>query len=424
MKKVISLFIVTLILASCSANNDQNNAEGEEEVTEITFMRTGTPDKIRDIFEPIIEDFEEENPDIKVDLKDFGWDEAEKEVQTMGSSQSFPDVMYHLPGTIFDLADKGMIRDLNGYLDEDSELKDDITPALLEAGQYDNKQYIIPSGATTLLLWYNADLFEEAGLDPDSPPETWEDTLSAAKKIDEETDASGIAMYGSPGGGETSFLFESLFASEIGENTWDPEEQTYLYDKAEYKDSAVETLDFIDDLTEYAQSNIEEYDRFEVRPLLRDDKSGMVLETVNMVNEVSDEVDDETIRAAQIPAGASGDQISAVNMGGWFIPENSEHPDEAWKFIKFLMETENQIKHSTYGSVPILNSEAEELEGEYGDVISKSVQESVPEGVSPNTDILWDETGDELQKLMMSDDQTPQKTLENINQKHKEIYDK
>lgn len=35
------------------------------------------------------------------------------------SSKTLPDVMYHLPATIFDMADKGLIEDLSPYMDEE-----------------------------------------------------------------------------------------------------------------------------------------------------------------------------------------------------------------------------------------------------------------------------------------------------------------
>lgn len=46
----------------------------------------------------IIADFEKEYPNIKIDMQDLGWSDAEKTLQVMASSKTLPDVMYHLPG--------------------------------------------------------------------------------------------------------------------------------------------------------------------------------------------------------------------------------------------------------------------------------------------------------------------------------------
>lgn len=428
-KKILSCLLVTcMVLAlavGCSSGgssdggSDDADSGDTEEVVTLTFMRTGTPEVLREILEPIIEEFEAEYPNIKIDMQDLGWSDAEKTMQTMASSQTLPDVMYHLPATIFDLADKGLIEDLTPYLDE--ELTDDMYESMLTAGQYDGKQYMITCGATTLLLWYNTEIFEQAGLDPDNPPSTWEELLAAAKAIDENTDAAGIGLYGSSSGGETSFMFESLFASEIGGETWDGE--SYTYETSENRDAAVNTLDLIQELVQYSQGNVEEFGRFDVRTLLRDGNVGMVLDAVNMANQIQDGLDSGKFKVAQIPAGSSGKQISAVNTGGFFIPTNSEHKEEAWTFLRYLMNTDNQIAHSTYGSVPILQSEAESYAGDaYYDVIIQSVNDSVPEGISPQTNSLWQVTGEQLQLLMMGN-QDAETTLDNIIAGHQEVYE-
>lgn len=391
---------------------------GTGEPVTITFMRTGTPEVLREIFEPVIAEFEKENPNIKVDMQDLGWSDAEKTLQVMASSQTLPDVMYHLPATIFDMADKGLIEDLTPYLDD--ELKNDIYPSLLQAGQYDGRQYMIPCGATSLLYWYNTELFEQAGLDPDNPPATWEEFLAAAKAIDEKTDASGFGMYGKPNGGETSFVYESLFASAIGGETWDGAQ--YTYELEANREQAIAALEFISELCQYSQPSIEEFGRFDVRTLLRDGNVGMVFDAVNMANQIQEGLDSGKFKVAQLPAGASGKQISAINVGGFYIPANSQNKEAAWTFLRYLMNTENQKAHSTYGSVPVLQSEAAEYTGEYWNVIVKSVEDSVPEGITPKTNALWSVTGEQLQLLIMGK-QDAEQTLDNIIAGHKDIYE-
>lgn len=427
-KKIVSCLLAATmtmsLLAGCGsgsgkdAKTEKKDKSSDEKVT-ITFMRTGTPEILREIFKPIIEKYEKENPNVTIDMQDLGWADAEKTLQVMASSQTLPDIMYHLPATIFDMADKGLIEDLTPYMDD--ELKEDMYPALLEAGQYDGKQYVIPCGATTLLLWYNTELFEQAGLDPNSPPATWDEFLAAEKAIEEKTDAAGAAVYAKAAGGETSFVFESLFASEINGPTWDG--KMYTYDKEENKQAAINTLNFMQEMTKYSQGNVEEFGRFDVRTLLRDGNVGMVLDAVNIENQIQEGMDSGKFKVAQLPAGASGVQTSAVNMGGFFIPTNCEHKEEAWKFLRYLMDTENQKAHSAYGSIPILQSEAATYDESDANeaVIIKSVEESVPEGVSPKTNSLWSVTGEQLQLLMMGK-QDAETTLKNITEGHEKIY--
>lgn len=417
MKKTLSLVLALALLLTLAIVP----ATAEEQVT-LTFMRTGTPEVLRGIFEPIIENFEKEYPNIKIDMQDLGWGDAEKTLQTMAASKTLPDLMYHLPGTIFDMADKGLVLDLTPYLDD--ELKADMYPSMLAAGQYKGGQYMITCGGMTLMMWYNADLFKQAGLDPENPPKTWDELLAAAEKLNALDGVSGIGMYGKSTGGETSFVFESLFDSAYGGSAWDGENNRYVYDSEEGKDAAVQALTLIQKLTAYAQDSLVEYGRFDCRTLLRDGKVGIVLDGVNMANQVAEQMAAGTIRCAVLPAPEGKASATGVNVGGWYIPTNCAHPQEAWTFLRYLMRTENQIAHAKYGSVPILKSEAEAYAGDaYKEIVIQSVASSYAEGVCPQSNALWQGTGEQLQLLMLGQT-TPEETLAAITAEHEDVYAK
>lgn len=413
---VAAVGAAVVVLSGCAAPGAAESSDGH--VT-LTFMRTGTPEQLHPLFDPMIEEFEKQNPNISIDMQDLGWADSTASIGVMAASKSLPDVMYQIPTTIFDMAQKGLVLDLSDRLDD--ELREDIYPALLEGGQFQGKQYMITAAASPLVFWYNAKLFEEAGLDPDNPPATWADFLTAEKAIKDKTGVPGLGLYSKPALGETSLLFESLFASEIGGPSWDPATNQYTYDQPENEEAAVRTLQFIKDMVPDTQPNLVEYGRFDTRTLLRDGKVGMVLDGVNMIGQVQDLVDDGTIRVAPIPAGSSGKSVSALNIGGFFIPSNSEHPDEAWKFLRFMMTTDNQTAHSSYGSAPVLKSEAAGYEGAYWEVLQKAVLTGVPEGVSDKSGTLWKTNAEQLQALLTTD-QSPETTLKNITREHNEAY--
>ena len=389
---------------------------GDGEQVTLTFVRTGTPEILRDIFEPIIADFEKEHPNIKIDMQDLGWNDATQSLQAWAASESLPDLMYHLPGTIFDLADKGLVLDLTPYLD--NELVADMYPSMLEAGQYNGGQYMITCGASTITMWYNAELFTQAGLDPDNPPKTWDELLSACETLSKLDGIAPMGIYSSSAGGETSFLYESLFTSEYGGSAWNG--SGYVYDTEEGKAAAVNTLKFLQDLTAYAQDSYVEYGRFDCRTLLANGDVAIVLDGPNMANQIPDQLADGTIRCALMPAGSSGVNSSAVNVGGWYIPTNCKHPEEAWTFLRYLMNTENQIAHSTYGSVPILKSEAATYTEGFMATQALSVEHSYAEGICTKTNALWEVNGEQLQLLMMGN-QTPEETQANMASGHADI---
>ncbi|WP_167203007.1 ABC transporter substrate-binding protein [Actinomyces respiraculi] len=417
---ITALGAAALTLTACGgrAADDENGGAGGQ-VT-LTLMRTGTPEILRPIFEPMIAEFEEANPGIKVDMQDLGWNDATASMGVMASSGTLPDLMYHLPSDVFDLASKGLVTDLTDKLSP--ELKDDIFPALLQAGQYEGRQYLVPCSVSPLFLWYNTELFEKAGLDPDNPPNTWDELLVAGRQIAEKTDASGVAMYSKPAAGETSGLYESLFAGAIGGSAWDPNSQRYLYDDPKYDAEALQTLEFMRGLVDISQPNVVEYGRFDTRTLFRDGHAGMAIDLIYMQNQIGDGLKDGTFRVAELPAPTGRTSISTINVGGWFIPTNSAHPEEALKLLEFFMETENQIKHTTYGSAPILKSEAATYEGELWEVATAALEHGVAEGISLQTGALWTVNGEELQRLLTAQ-RSPEEVLRAIRERHQEIYE-
>lgn len=416
MKRTFAFILAFCMICSLTA---WRHAAAEEIVT-VTLVRTGTPEVLHGIFEPLIQKFEAEHPNIKVDMQDLGWGDATQSLQTWAASDTLPDVMYHLPATVFDLYEKGKILDLTGYVDD--ALKEDMYPAMLEAGQYNSKQLMIPCGGSSLIMWYNAELFRQAGLDPENPPKTWVELLDACEALSTIDGITPMGMYASPSGGETSFLFESLFTTEFGASAWDASTNRYVYDSEEGKDAAINTLTLIRDLTAYAQEGYVEYGRFDCRTLMRDGKVAIVLDLYNMANQVASQLADGTVRAAALPAGSSGVQSTAINIGGWFIPANCKHPDEAWTLLRFLMDTDSQYAHEAYGSVPITKSVAKLYTADYVMDIIDGMETSYAEGVCVNTNALWTATGEQLQLLMMGS-QTPEQTWENIVAEHSEIYE-
>ena len=70
---------------------------------------------------------------------------------------------------------------MNEYFPEDKEFfAENFLPNILELGQVDGEQVGIPYSISNPIMYINADLFKEAGLDPANPPKTWKEVAEAA----------------------------------------------------------------------------------------------------------------------------------------------------------------------------------------------------------------------------------------------------
>ena len=85
----------------------------------------------------------------------------------------------------------GQLVDITDYVKQ-LPYKDTLTPAHMALGMYEGRNYAVPTGVDGSFIVYNIDLFEQAGLDPDNPPSTWDEMLEAMRAID----ALGDEIYG------------------------------------------------------------------------------------------------------------------------------------------------------------------------------------------------------------------------------------
>lgn len=91
-----------------------------------------------------------------------------------------------------------------------------MVPNGLELGRILGKTYGLAYVFSTPVLFYNADLFREAGLDPDAPPRTWAEVTAAAVQIHERTGKPGL-LTGIFGPSAYDWLYQGVIYSNGGD---------------------------------------------------------------------------------------------------------------------------------------------------------------------------------------------------------------
>lgn len=175
-------------LAGCAGDSGAS-ADGRLELRVATFP-PGADAAAYEAFAAQEEQFEKEHPDIDIVGVEYEWEGPTFAVQLAGGS--LPDV-FTVPFTDSKtLLENGQLMDVTDAMDELG-YTDSFNPVILDGVTgADGKIYGFPRQAYAAALHYNRDLFEQAGLDPDSPPESWDEIRAAAKAI---TDATGKAGY-------------------------------------------------------------------------------------------------------------------------------------------------------------------------------------------------------------------------------------
>lgn len=138
-------------------------------------------------------DFEAKNPDIKIEWVTAPYGEIVNQVTNMAGGGDRVDMIFGEIDWVPGLADTGLTIPVSEVLPAD--YLADFYPAILNSFNIDGKPYGLPMYVSPYVLYYNTDLFKQAGLDPNSPPTTYDQMLEYAQKLSKLKDSNGNPVY-------------------------------------------------------------------------------------------------------------------------------------------------------------------------------------------------------------------------------------
>ena len=184
--------------------------------TEISFffpVAVGGP--ITKFIDEYAADFGKENPGIKVTPIYAGsYQDTIVKALTANKAGTPPVTSVLLSTDMFTLIDEDAIVPIDNFVKtaDDKAWLGSFYKAFMLNSQSGGKTWGIPFQRSTVVLYYNKELFKAAGLDPNKPPATWAEMADAAKKLTVK-DASGkVTQYGIqiPSSGFPYWLFQGL----------------------------------------------------------------------------------------------------------------------------------------------------------------------------------------------------------------------
>lgn len=150
--------------------SDQNSSE----VTTIRFYGSEA-----EYNHNIINGFEKENPDVKVEIVPVDFDNAEQVIKTGIASGNPVDVSFFWGSQINAFTDDNMAYDLTPYLTaNNNEWKDTFVPAYIDSGIVDGKYYAVSYQPVIETIFYNKEIFTQYNV---TIPETWDQFVEACK---------------------------------------------------------------------------------------------------------------------------------------------------------------------------------------------------------------------------------------------------
>ena len=308
---------------------------GEGEVVTIGF---GAQEWERQVFEPLIEAFNNENPDVRVqfvsldEVLNFGPDQPYDPSEAMRRIVSAADTAAYWSVSPEDIKN-GYVYDLMPLIEADPAFdRDDFYPAALAAASQEGGIYMVPRSVTVSLLSYNRDLWARRGVPAPKPDWTWADLVAAAEQLAEkrgdEVEIYGLVSWDS---GFTALFGElaqagiNLFAS--------PSDQVRL-DRPEIAAALQRVATLAQSGAIYYQSPAESqsFNPEDMRKLILDQRAGMWSPEMLFAGPGEPppafEVGTAPLPVLGLPFASSTE--------GYIMSSGTQHPEAAWRWLSFL----------------------------------------------------------------------------------------
>jgi multiple sugar transport system substrate-binding protein len=348
-KRILSLALVVLLLAGCSRSAQSI----------VSFMVFGGPEEYA-AYQTLVDAFHEAQSDVRVELR-YVPDQAEyrRRLAADFSANVPPDVMLLNYRRFATFAGQGGLQPLGDFLASSAVLKEEgFFSSVMEAFRFDDKLWCIPQNVSSLVIYYNQDLFDAAGLPYPGDDWTWGEFLAAAQRLTIDADGDGRPeQYGA--GIEPNLNRLAPFIWQAGGDLVDdPANPTRLALDSPAAQVAMQWFTALqtehgvvpDAVAESAESS---ESRFLNGTLAMYFNSRRGVPTYRTITDFVWDV-------APLPRGAQA--ASVLHSDGYCMAANAKEKDAAWRFIEYANSAVGQeLIAATGRTVPSLRAVATSL---------------------------------------------------------------
>ena len=222
-KKTMAMALAGLMLTSMAGTTALTAKAENDDVMELTMYFPvsvgGGPDTLIDA---LCEEYHKENPNVKVTPVYAGsYADTRTKVQAAIKGGNTPDLAIMFSIDLYSLLSMDAIADIDSFCttDADKEWLNGFYDGFMMNSRDGETTYGIPWQRSTIVLYYNKDAFEAAGLDPEQPPKTWDELKEDAKKLtiteNGQTTQYGIQI---PSDGYAYWMLQTFCVEQNGFN--------------------------------------------------------------------------------------------------------------------------------------------------------------------------------------------------------------
>ena len=206
MKKIPRLAAAALALALLLSLAGCGSADGK---THLTFQIWDVNQ--RDGMQAMCDAYTAQHPDVVIEVQVTNWGEYWTKLEAAAESNTMPDIYWMHTDQILYYADFGILADLTDlYADEDPNYYanhfSDIS--IGNASGSDGKIYGVPKDKDNVVLVYNKEMFDQAGVAYPTAEWTWDDLTDASQKVYDATGKYGYMAYNDEQLGYWNFVYQ------------------------------------------------------------------------------------------------------------------------------------------------------------------------------------------------------------------------
>lgn len=187
------LFQASPALQSALTASSSAAAQGSPPSGSISFMISGEPAE-KEAYDTLIQGFNKKYPQVKVELVYIPGQSAFLQRLAVNFAAGTPSDVFLLNYRRYaPYAARGLLEPLEPYVASSKRIKlNDFYPESLKPFYWQNKLLGIPQNISSLVVYYNKNLFDKAGVPYPKPGWNWNDFVQTAKALTKDTNSDGI----------------------------------------------------------------------------------------------------------------------------------------------------------------------------------------------------------------------------------------
>ena len=338
-------FTSKMLLASAVALSGSTALATTAQAEPISFILCG--DEIYPSQQRAMDDWAAANPDWPIEVQLVGWAQCQDRATQLAIAGDPVGLAYVGSRTLKQYA----LNDLIVEIPMTEEERAGYYNYVPETVTFEGTQWGVPVAFSTKALYWNKDLFEAAGLDPDVPPTTFEEKIAFAQQITENTDAAGYGVVAKTMDNTMHQFLHWVYSNNglvVNEN------DEIVLNSPE----VLEALTALRDIVPYGEEGPTAYEQNEVRAIWLDGGVAMIEGMAS--NGVRADEAGMNWGVAPLPQGPSAEGPGTLLITDSLVVFNGTgYEDRAIEFAKFMTQPEYQWPYEQENGLTPLRPSAE-----------------------------------------------------------------